>query len=499
LKSKSSSPPVRKIVAITFIIAITFLFIAISDLPQFLTGSNTASNQIMQSPTSSIDDAPPSNSKDARSLQGEPYHDPDPFCDLNPDSEIRSHNRFPSHLTVGEIIAKRSEPAEDIPMCPGSDAENYNQHRDLIAKLPPNYVRYTNRCQINAVGRRGHQFGGLPSGDPILTNLSTQIAFLHVYKAGGTTVRDTINAILPGLKRTTWHQFRKHIFEFMSHLFVFSHIRDPVSRAISSFFELHRRNETDLRNNHMVGMDSFHFMLSMMEDRMRCAMRNDTLWMGAANESRPDDMATDIYFNLHIMPQMWFLTAPYNPWRPYPVNYVGNITEIIQSTFDIAYHFYWNSSLYLEAKQKRKTLSEEKAWKEWNRHYHHGRNRHYKKYVNGGERKAVTKGNDVMKYQIEVDDLEEEDVRRICELYWMDYICIPFPIPAACNLTDLILKHYGDDVVYRDCWKYETVNEWDPAFYAEYVNGSLARKRQEKLDRLKQKSKKSKNSKKHKS
>ena len=87
---------------------------------------------------------------------------------------------------------------------------------------------------------------------------------------GGTTVRDTMNNILPGLGRTIWHSFRTHEREFMSHLFMFSHVRDPISRTISSYFELHRRNESDLIKNHMIGMDSFRFMLAMMMNRMDC-------------------------------------------------------------------------------------------------------------------------------------------------------------------------------------------------------------------------------------
>lgn len=37
---------------------------------------------------------------------------------------------------------------------------------------------------------------------------------------------------------------------------------------------------------------------------------------------------------------------------------------------------------------------------------------------------ASTVGDEALRYQIEVDDLNDDDVRRICELYWMDYICM---------------------------------------------------------------------------
>ena len=50
------------------------------------------------------------------------------------------------------------------------------------------------------------------------------------------------------------------------------------------------------------------------------------------------------------------------------------------------------------------------------------------------------------------DDLDDGDIRTICELYWMDYICIPFELPSVCNLTQLFIDHYGTDVMYNDCY-----------------------------------------------
>lgn len=181
--ASTPSPSVRTGVSITLLSAIFFLIIALFGIPQYFSGSSTASNQIVQSSVT-LTGSRHSDDHSAPRNDGEPYHDPEPFCNSTRDSGMQFRNHFPVDLSVEEIIIKRSQPARDIPMCPGSDAANYDQHRDLIAKLPPNYVRYTNRCQIKTVGRNRRQFGGLPSGDPILSNLSTQIAFLHIYKSG---------------------------------------------------------------------------------------------------------------------------------------------------------------------------------------------------------------------------------------------------------------------------------------------------------------------------
>ena len=261
-----------------------------------------------------------------------------------------------------------------------------------------------------------------------------------------------MNQILPGQSRLIWHKYMGHLREFMSHLFMFSHIRDPITRAISSYFELHRRNESKIVNNNMIGIDSFRYLLSTMKNIMDCSLANKT----TKYSKMKNNYIGDIFFNMHIMPQMYFLTEHGNPWKSWPINYIGNMSDLYLSTFEILYYFYWNTS-------DGGYISKKDAFKMYKSKYHHGRDRHYKKYIDGGERTAVVKGYDILNYQIELDDLSDNDVRLICEIYWMDYICIPFPMPKQCNLTDLLLKHYGDDVVYRDCWEYNTEN-WSHSF-----------------------------------
>lgn len=170
LASSTKSPSVRNGVIITILTATLFLSIALYAIPQYRWWSGkTASKQIVQSSMTSIDHI--QSSDQSPLIEGEPYHDPDPFCNISSDSTVKYPNRFPPDLTVEQIIAKRSEPIENIPMCPGSDAVNYDQYKDLIAKLPPNYVQYSNRCQINAIGRGKRQFGGLPVYYYFITSL----------------------------------------------------------------------------------------------------------------------------------------------------------------------------------------------------------------------------------------------------------------------------------------------------------------------------------------
>ena len=56
-------------------------------------------------------------------------------------------------------------------------------------------------------------------------------------------------------------------------------------------------------------------------------------------------------------------------------------------------------------------------------------------------------------FSFTASDLTDEEVRDVCESYWMDYICFPFDLPPQCNITELFIKHYGTDkdVEFVDC------------------------------------------------
>ena len=55
---------------------------------------------------------------------------------------------------------------------------------------------------------------------------------------------------------------------------------------------------------------------------------------------------------------------------------------------------------------------------------------------------------------VEISQFSDDDVRLVCEIYWMDYLCVPFELPPQCNLTHLVLKYYGTHVVYDDCYEF---------------------------------------------
>ena len=129
--------------------------------------------------------------------------------------------------------------------------------------------------------------------------------------------------------------------------------------------------------------------------------------------------------DFHVHPQMVLLLN--RDFGYFPYDYIGNLTADFEAAFrmildEFSDSFHRNHSLYAEYVQR-------------------ARNRESGSY---GE---VDRGNVVQR-----EDLSDDDIRRICEIYWIDYICLPFDVPAQCNITDLFVKHYGDDVTYRDCY-----------------------------------------------
>ena len=76
-----------------------------------------------------------------------------------------------------------------------------------------------------------------------------------------------------------------------------------------------------------------------------------------------------------------------------------------------------------------------------NKYFIHERNRNDNKYTQGLE-----------KFIISESEFNDNDIIRICDIYWMDYICFPFDIPIQCDLKDLIKKHYYKHVEYKPCY-----------------------------------------------
>merc|ERR1712228_271920 len=55
-------------------------------------------------------------------------------------------------------------------------------------------------------------------------------------------------------------------------------------------------------------------------------------------------------------------------------------------------------------------------------------------------------------YFINREDLSDADIAIICEVYFLDYICMPFDIPIQCDIESMFEKYYDRFITYNDCY-----------------------------------------------
>ncbi len=411
-------------------------------------------------------------------IKDEQETNPEPFCDLPIDyydKEVDQTKYYNSNkFTMEEIEELKKRRLKQVPMCPppNGNLSSFNEYKDLLSKLPPNLVSFTNKCMIKPIRRKRREMGGFIAPNPILirNNMSSTnphhpplLGFIHVFKSGGTSVRDTMRRLTQGLSRLTWHAFATQFRAYLSDLFVFTFVRNPIDRLLSGHFELRRRNYTILSHSEQTGLHSVKWLLKSMKNRLDCAL--------AKGKKETTDMTVeDIYYNIHILPQMLFLTNYSNPWGFLPINYVGFTTDIFNATFEILYELYMKDNPGPHDKTK------DDAYNTWISIYVRGRDRHALDYLNSTNLMihpdAALDPMDLLKFEVESSDLTDDDIRNICEIYWMDYMCIPFEIPKQCNLTAMFMKHYGDNIVYKDCWDF-TEETYDPQFVDDMLHGKI--------------------------
>ena len=245
-----------------------------------------------------------------------------------------------------------------------------------------------------------------------------------------------------------WIQSRTGFYKFFDSQYSFSYVRDPIPRFLSSFFEYIVRGNDKVEEKYMNNIESqeskndkdpkhlVEELAKIMEHRAICE------WNQGHKEDDYKPYSLSIYWDDHINPQMHFLLN--DKWDWYKLNYVGYIDKMDETLYKIMIE---NSDLQPD------DLSFDTFM---NKHYEKARDRHSKQYQQmnkGNQDDRHSKIKDASKLVLEAYELNSDLIQKICDLYWMDYLCLPFDIPQQCNLTDLFLQHYGDHVVYNDCYQ----------------------------------------------
>ena len=220
----------------------------------------------------------------------------------------------------------------------------------------------------------------------------------------------------------------------------FAFVRDPVDRFLSAFYEAHYRElkAEDFRSGMKgrgrgkSGIETVRLWIG--EILLRMDMEREVLLNRSANargrrRRLPWTPIVDgtPYINSHLVPNMRFLVGQHYK-TSIPFNFIGDLKHFAEDFPQIIEPF---------------ILDEEMK-------------RNHSKLMELMEHKKVrTNDNwdfELNKYHIERAELSDEDVVRICDMYWLEYMCLPFELPEPCDVNKLIEEHYGVDVEYTSCY-----------------------------------------------
>ena len=381
-------------------------------------------------------------------------------------SQIRSPTSDPSRLQT-HISAIREARLQPPARCP-------NSTHYLLPTTPAdhNYAPYYFRC--SDISHRHHppSFKWSIVGEGFL---SKELFYDHVFKAGGTTIQQNLKMlikqgilanlttmgpkyIIHGIgndpKKNT--SLPKHIdipsfYSFINNDTIsFSFVRDPIDKFLSAFHEVHLRyfvTHEYLKLPFAVadkyGDKSGIQIMRMWIDAMQSRSADNELrqkrnlkfrekrkrWTrgepGLVSSRRR--LMKGQWMDAHMHPNMRFLQDQ-NWASNLPFNFIGDLKNLAHDLPQILEPFILdeevkrNHTKFMELVKKRR-----------------GRE------VNNSDPK-------VSKFHIERSALSDQDVSSLCELYWLDYLCLPFDIPPQCDIDKLIEDHYGNDVVYKDCY-----------------------------------------------
>jgi len=293
--------------------------------------------------------------------------------------------------------------------------------------------------------------------------MNSEVGYLHNYKCGGSSVQDALTKLsqidLRGesfyddprrgrvnlygatpkfLTQSGWRNDPEPWYRKMSELFLFSFVRDPVDKFLSSFYEVHTRNHSSdrvwrkLEVDQYSGIERMRNLLRFFRDNTRDHMirrkgyrsghgiRGSTVWRGEP----------------HFHPQMLFL------WRRdfqfLPFDYIGEMAQFERALTMILDEF---SDHFHE-------------WpEEHGRIIRHLRRREEEQTKGRYHRKQHYEGAVGKEYFITREDLSDEDFEAICDVYWMDYICLPFDVPKQCDIEKMMDKYYGHFVRFNECFQ----------------------------------------------
>lgn len=342
---------------------------------------------------------------------------------------------------------------------------SYGKYERLnVSKLPNNLIHFVNRCQFHKFFKNSH-------GDFDSLWMNSKIGYSHNYKCGGSSIqyalfelskkdlkgdflwkdsrRGSINLFVSNPKfmnESKWSDDNHHFwFQKLTEMFLFTFVRDPIDRFLSSFYEVHTRNHSQNRIWNRLGVDQYTGI-----DRLRKLLQvyKEHIYKNLHARGRIHEFGfkkQPISVNYiwkgehHFHPQTLFLLT--EDFKYLPFDYIGDIKyfdQALKMIFDeFSDYFHKNPDKYDEFVRHRRAREVDN-----------------KKNIDKGsfKKRGNYKNVENKEYYIKREELSDEDINLICEVYWIDYMCIPFEIPKQCNIQRLFNRYYDKFVTYNDCY-----------------------------------------------
>ncbi|ETO18270.1 hypothetical protein RFI_19007 [Reticulomyxa filosa] len=247
---------------------------------------------------------------------------------------------------------------------------------------------------------------------------TSNLTYIHVHKCGGTSIIELYEYLYENGKIPYLYAPHDVVEEFYTitaskqRYLYYTYVRDPVARMISSYFEIHRRG---IGLHFGYGIAGLRRLL--LDMRSRKYKKNGFPWR----------------INHHVWPQMLFLVDKIG--NPLPMDYIGRMESMEITLPYLMEHFTADNNAteliqYLTENQFRSRTKDDS-------------------YISEIMAKpSLQKDNTVT-----VEQLSDEMILWICDLYWIDFYCLDLELPdrvqAECqNIIDQNLQRFGEQNEY---------------------------------------------------